>query len=102
MAGLVGAHTDAGSQTPVRHAQQSLSNESAKEVVVYALAGNALMISLKYVAWVKTGSPVMLSECIHSVCDSGNQALLLYALHQYVKAPDKRWEGEEGGASIAW
>ena len=74
---------------PGSHAQ-SLSTKKAKEVVLYALAGNALMVSLKYVAYFKTGSSAMLSECIHSVCDGGNQALLLYAVHQYVKAPDKR------------
>ena len=47
-----------------------------KEIIA-ALAANLGIAATKLIAWLLTGSSSMLAESIHSVADSGNQALLL-------------------------
>lgn len=57
--------------------------------VVAALVANAIIAVAKFVAAGVTGSSAMLSEGIHSVADSANQALLLYGNHRSQRAPDR-------------
>ena len=47
------------------------------KAVLAAMIGNALIAVAKFVGFLLTRSSSMLSEAIHSVADSGNQALLL-------------------------
>jgi len=49
-------------------------------VVLTALAANAALAGLKFVAFLLTGSRAMLSETYHSVSDTGNQVFLLVGL----------------------
>jgi cation diffusion facilitator family transporter len=54
-----------------------VSSEGGARAVVAALASNLGIGATKFVAFALTGSAAMLAESIHSVADSGNQALLL-------------------------
>jgi cation diffusion facilitator family transporter len=45
--------------------------------IIAALAANLGIAVTKFIAWLLTSSSSMLAESIHSVADSGNQALLL-------------------------
>ena len=50
---------------------------SGLRTVLAAFAANLGIAATKFVAFVITGSASMLAESVHSVADSGNQALLL-------------------------
>ena len=66
-----------------------MAAESTKSVVV-ALITNGLIAASKFGAAAVTGSASMLSEGIHSVVDTVNQAILLYGSHRAERRPDKR------------
>ncbi len=51
--------------------------ESGVRTVLAAFAANVGIAATKFAAFVITGSASMLAESVHSVADSGNQALLL-------------------------
>ncbi|KAB1138869.1 cation diffusion facilitator family transporter [Micromonospora sp. DT46] len=54
-----------------------MSANGGTKAIVAALLANAGIAVTKFVAFLLTGSSSMLAESIHSVADSGNQALLL-------------------------
>jgi cation diffusion facilitator family transporter len=60
------------------------------KAVVAAMIANAVIAVAKFVAAAVTGSSAMLSEGIHSVADTGNQALLLFGNRRSHKPPDSR------------
>jgi cation diffusion facilitator family transporter len=60
----------------------------SRKVVYAALAGNLLIAATKAAASAVTGSSAMLSEAVHSLVDTGNEALLLYGMHRSGQPPD--------------
>jgi cation diffusion facilitator family transporter len=60
------------------------------KAVVAAMIANAVIAVAKFVAAAVTGSSAMLSEGIHSVADTGNQALLLLGNRRSRKPADAR------------
>jgi cation diffusion facilitator family transporter len=58
------------------------------QVVMVALAANLAIAIAKFVAAALTGSSAMLSEGVHSLVDTTNEALLLYGARRARKAPD--------------
>jgi len=54
-----------------------MSTSGGTKAILAALIANLGIAVTKFIAWALTGSSSMLAESIHSVADSGNQALLL-------------------------
>jgi cation diffusion facilitator family transporter len=71
-------------------------------MVYAALVGNALIALTKFVAAGITGSSAMWSEGVHSVVDTGNQALLLYGMHRAKRPPDARFPFGYGKEVYFW
>ncbi|MFV0295606.1 MAG: cation diffusion facilitator family transporter [Hyphomicrobiaceae bacterium] len=62
----------------------------SNKVVIAAFAGNGAIAIAKLLAAGWTGSAAMLSEAIHSIADTGNQALLLLGLRRSRRPADTR------------
>lgn len=63
--------------------------EGNKVVVYAALGGNLAVATIKFIAFGLTGATAMLTEGIHSVVDTGDQALLLIGLGRSGRPADK-------------
>ncbi|KAF1041290.1 MAG: Ferrous-iron efflux pump FieF [Herbaspirillum frisingense] len=77
----------------VAQLRRELDGEAAgggpsRPVIYAALAGNLMVALTKLAAALWTGSSAMLSECIHSAVDMGNELLLLYGMRRADIRPD--------------
>jgi cation diffusion facilitator family transporter len=64
-----------------------VSAESSPRAIIAALLANLGIAATKLLAWALTGASSMLAESIHSIADSGNQALLLVGSRRARRAP---------------
>lgn len=76
--------------------------EGSRKVVYAALAGNLAIAVTKFIAALVTGSSAMLSEGVHSVVDTGNQALLLYGMRRAELPADERFPFGHGKEIYFW
>ncbi len=58
--------------------------------VATALVGNSVIVVIKTIAYVFSGSGAMLAEAIHSAADVGNQVLLYVGLRRSRKGPSEK------------
>ena len=76
--------------------------ELSYNAVMRALVGNTFITILKFAVYLRTGSAAMLSESIHTLVDSGNQAILLIGIRQLSNPSDKRHPYGYGRAAYFW
>ncbi len=76
---------------------------SGGKLVLYAALGGNLAIAVtKFVAASLTGSSSMLTEGIHSLVDTGNQALMLHGRHRAAQPPDGKHPLGHGRELYFW
>ncbi|GAB3962266.1 cation diffusion facilitator family transporter [Actinoallomurus acanthiterrae] len=66
-----------------------MSAEGGTKAIIAALGANLGIAAAKFVAFAFTGSASMMAEGVHSVADSGNQALLLLGSKRAKRARDR-------------
>ena len=64
--------------------------QGSSTAVIVALACNLGIAGAKFAGALLTGSSAMMSEAIHSLIDTSNQALLLYGQRRAARPPDAR------------
>ncbi len=65
-----------------------MSASGGGKAIIAALLANLGIAIAKFIGWIISGSSSMLAESVHSLADSGNQALLLLGGRQAKRAAD--------------
>lgn len=74
----------------------------SKSSIIWAIAGNTLVMFSKLFAFGLTGSGSMLAEAIHSLADVLNQSLLYLGIQRAEKSPDERQARGYGREQFVW
>ena len=75
---------------------------SSTSSVIAGVSANILVTIAKFIGWAFTGSSALLSEAIHSVADTSNQALLLLGLRRSVRPADSHHPYGYGRDRFFW
>lgn len=79
-----------------------MAQSSSRIAVLAALGANLAIALAKLVAFVFTGSAAMLAETLHSIADTGNEALLLFGQHQAKRQPTPLHPFGQGSERYFW
>ena len=79
-----------------------MSAPDSRKVVIAALAGNMAIATCKFGAAFMSGSTATLAEAVHSVADTGNQALLLVGMRLAMRPADDRFPFGRSGEKYFW
>ncbi len=79
-----------------------MSASGGKKAILAALGANLGVAIIKFIGFALTGASSMLSEAIHSVADTGNQALLLLGRRQADKDSDDLHQFGYGRERFFW
>lgn len=79
-----------------------MSAPDSRKVVIAALAGNMAIAACKFGAAFMSGSTATLAEAVHSVADTGNQALLLVGMRLAMRPADDRFPFGRSGEKYFW
>ena len=75
---------------------------SSRKAVLTAIASNAVVTVIKFVAAAISGSAAMMNEAIHSLMDTLNQGFLFLGLREADRAPDQRYAFGHGQKKYLW
>lgn len=79
-----------------------MSADGGSRAIVAAFLANMGIAVAKFIGFIVTGSSSMLAESIHSVADSGNQALLVLGRKRGRRAPDAAHPFGHGRERYFW
>ena len=74
----------------------------SRKVVLAALAGNVAIAACKFAAALLSHSTATLAEAVHSLADTGNQALLLVGMRLALRPADERFPFGRAGERYFW
>src|SRR5215471_14950014 len=78
------------------------ANADSKKVVIAALAGNVAIALCKFAAAYLSQSTATLAEAVHSLADTGNQALLLVGMRLAARPADERFPFGRSSERYFW
>jgi cation diffusion facilitator family transporter len=79
-----------------------MDEKDPRRSVIAALLANSAIAIAKFAAAAISGSSAMLAEALHSVADTGNQALLLLGFQRAQRPPDETHPFGHGKARFFW
>jgi cation diffusion facilitator family transporter len=77
-------------------------NADSRKVVLAALAGNVAIAACKLAAAILSHSTATLAEAVHSLADTGNQALLLVGMRLALQPASERFPFGRAGERYFW
>jgi len=77
-------------------------NADSRKVVLAALAGNVAIAACKFAAAYLSHSTATLAEAVHSLADTGNQALLLVGMRLALQPANERFPFGRAGERYFW
>jgi cation diffusion facilitator family transporter len=77
-------------------------SEGSRKVVLAALAGNVAIALCKFGAAYMSRSTATLAEAVHSLADTGNQALLLVGMHLATRPANERFNFGRASEQYFW